>query len=377
MKILILDTSPIRRGAQVFAADLGVRWREMGNDVRKAYMYEGERNAKRVPLFSEDRVMPFSPHSFFEKFPTVQPGLLRQLRKMVNEFQPDVLLLNGSRTLKYGAFLKRSDKTDFVMISRIIDNPEYWNPKSIIKSYYKNWVIPALDGAVGVSEASLAAMKRHYGFTKPTGVIHRCFDERKFIDAPVKIAARKQLGLEEEDEIILFLGSFSAQKRPDRFLEIVHHLSKSRPRLKALMVGDGELFPGYQKQLEEHPSIRHFGYQIDVSPFLAAADILVLTSDTEGLPGVVLEAAYFGVPTVSALVGGIEECLQDGESGFLVYEDHINQFCEKIDHLFEYPEKRKLMGTRAKEIVSKKFVLQRASEQFIDFFTTVIKKSRQ
>ncbi|GGF46906.1 hypothetical protein GCM10011339_39320 [Echinicola rosea] len=349
----------------------------MGHDVRKVYLYEGDKKGKRVSLDEGDMVMPFSAHSFFEKFPTVQPGLLKRLREVVEEFQPDVLLLNGSRTLKYGAFLKRSGKTDLVMVSRIIDNPEYWNPKRITKAYYKNWVIPALDGAVGVSRASLAAMKRHYGFTKPSRVIHRCFDERKFMDAPRKVKARSQLGLDIKDEVILFLGSFSAQKRPDRFLEVVQLLSKSRPRLKALMVGDGALYPRYQKQLEESPYILHFGYQSDVSPFLSAADILVLTSDTEGLPGVVLEAAYFGVPAVSTLVGGIEECLHDEVSGYLVDEDHINQFCDKINHLFDFPEKQKLMGIRAKNIVSETFDLQKAAGHFIDFFTEVINDSRQ
>src|SRR5690606_29417744 len=57
------------------------------------------------------------------------------------------------------------------------------------------------------------------------------------------------------------------------------------------------------------------GYQQDVSPYLAAADILVLTSDTEGLPGVVLEAAHFSVPTVASEVGGIKECLINGKTG--------------------------------------------------------------
>ncbi|AGA78846.1 glycosyltransferase family 4 protein [Echinicola vietnamensis] len=373
MKILILDTSPVRRGAQVFAAELGIRWREMGHGVRKVYLYEGNKDDERVFLDKEDVVMPFSAHSFFEKFPTVQPGLLKSLGNLLQEYQPDVLLLNGSRTLKYGAFLKRSSKMDFVMVSRVIDNPAYWNSKRIIKSYYKKWVIPALDGAVGVSEASLLAMKGHYAFSKPTKVIHRSFEERKFMGAPSRRAARKMLNLEENDEVVLFLGSFSKQKRPDRFLEIVDHLSQRRPKLKALMVGNGELYPAYRKQLEANPFVFHFGYQSDVAPYLAAADLLLLTSDTEGLPGVVLEAAYFGVPTVGALVGGIQECVEDGESGYLIKGGVVHQFCVKVDFLLDHPEKRSSMGQRAKDIVKERFDLQKSADQFLEFFSVLTK----
>src|SRR5690606_992105 len=157
-----------------------------------------------------------------------------------------------------------------------------------------------------------------------------------------------KLGLKDSDELLLFLGNLTSQKRPDRFIQIIQELAKTRPNIRGLLVGDGGMRKELEYQVsgikyqekgnegvgirtkrqearrekqetssESHESIvRGFisfeGYQSDVSPFLAAADLLVLTSDTEGLPGVILEAAYFSVPAVATDVGGIRECLVDG-----------------------------------------------------------------
>jgi glycosyltransferase involved in cell wall biosynthesis len=230
-----------------------------------------------------------------------------------------------------------------------------------------------MDASIGVSQASLDSMIRHYNFQKPTIVIHRVFDPEKFSNAPNRSKARQELGLEEKDEVLLFLGNLTAQKRPDRFIEIVSQLTKSRPNLKALIVGDGDLGSSVKSQISNlEPQISLTGYQQDVSPYLAATDILVLTSDTEGLPGVVLEAAYFEVPTVATEVGGIKECLIDGETGYLIPDRSVSQFCEKINFLLDHPQDRKAKGAKAKTFTSQNFQMDKVAEQYLDFFRTLL-----
>ena len=65
------------------------------------------------------------------------------------------------------------------------------------------------------------------------------------------------------------------------------------------------------------------GAVADVVPHLEWADVLILTSTTEGLPGAVLEAAFAGVPTAAFDVGGVSEAVIDGSTGRLVNRGDI------------------------------------------------------
>lgn len=404
-RVLILDTSPIRRGAQVFGQELAAHLNNKEYKVKRIYLFHPT-ESQTVPIGAENTVLPFFENSLLEKFPSFQPGLLLKLKREIIDFDPQIILCNGSKTLKYGAWLSIFGFNGRArLIGRFIDDAVFWNKGGIKKWAYSNW-INRLDGMVAVSQSSLDSMIRHYNFTKPSRVIHRVFDPRKFENAPTRNEARKQLGLSENDEVLLFLGNLTAQKRPDRFLEIVKQLIETRPNLKALIVGDGPLrralenqVSGIQKkearvknqesritnpetgyQVDDSDKsnvlcvaswVSFKGYQQDVSTFLAAADILVLTSDTEGLPGVVLEAAHFGVPTVASEVGGIRECLIDGETGMLVPGRTVSQFCQKINFLLDHRQDLIAMGERAKSYTSQHFRMDQVVDQYLDFFRSI------
>lgn len=390
MKILFLDTSPARRGAQVFITEVADYLSRSGYETFRVYLYEIEKSVTKLPIRSQDLEMNFDSKNLLEKIPTIQPFLLKRLIEEFKKISPDIVLLNGSRTLKYGALAKQFLPKKIKWVSRIIDNAEFWNSGKFTHWYYKNLVIPQLDATVGVSQASLNSMIAHYDFKKPSQVIHRTFDRVKFENAFSREAAREDLGFGEKDEVLLFLGNLTTQKRPDRFISIIQKLTQTRPHLKALIVGDGVLRKGLESQvlsvkyLEERektsnnrnltPDILFTGYQKDVGPYLAAADLLILTSDTEGLPGVVLEAGFFRVPTVASEVGGIRECLIDRESGVLVPDRSVDVFVKEIDFLLSNSMLRKKMGIRANRLVSERFKMDEVAEKYVSFFSTLIKK---
>lgn len=422
MRILILDTSPLRRGAQVFGLELAEQLKTLGMEVSRVYLFQSNQN-EILPLSTRDEILPFDEKSVLEKIPSIQPRLLKRVKEKIKSFQPEVILCNGSKTLKYGAWLRLLNLAGQAkIIGRFIDDAEFWNPGGLKKWMYSFW-INRLDGIVGVSQHSLDSMIRHYHFKKPSTVIHRTFDSNKFASAPSRKDARQKLGLKEENEVLLFLGNLTAQKRPDRFLEIIAELSKTRPKIKALLVGDGPLRKELENQVAsiayqeprnkmQEPSfnvshtewkskfqhklansqklgdkvqdpdksrvlnlastVSFKSYQQDVSPYLAAADLLILTSDTEGLPGVVLEAAYFGVPTVATDVGGIKECLIDGETGFLIPDRSVEGFCGKINFLLDNLKFRIRMGQKARSFISQQFQMDQVANQYLDFFSSLI-----
>lgn len=407
MRILILDTSPMRRGAQVFAYDLAECLKTLGHDVSRVYLFLSKEKST-LPIGESDLALFFFENSLSEIFPSFQSRLLGMLAEKVDDFQPEVILCNGSRALKYGAWLKLIyGLGEIKLVGRFIDDAVFWNPGGFKKWVYSFW-INQFDAFVCVSKNSLESFKKHYDFKKPSSVIHRVVDPKKFVNAPSRAEARKSLDLNERGEVLLFLGNLTSQKRPDRFIEIVAKLSETRPYLKALIVGDGVMREELEKKVrstkykvsstknssdeadrisndENHPTpvanssdighrtscINFFGYQQDVSTYLAAADLLILTSDTEGLPGVVLEAAYFQVPTVATEVGGIRECLVDGQTGFLIPDRSVDSFSEKIKFLLDRPEKLIQMGQKAHNFVSEKFRMDLVVNQYLDFFSSL------
>jgi len=124
-------------------------------------------------------------------------------------------------------------------------------------------------------------------------------------------AARAQLGLSPDAQVVAFLGRLSAEKAPGVLLRAARNT-----RTTVLFAGDGPLRSALEREAAG-TSTRFLGFVPDVGPVLAAADVLALPSRTEGLPMAVLEAMAAGVPVVASTVGSLPEVLGEG-AGLLV-----------------------------------------------------------
>ena len=134
-----------------------------------------------------------------------------------------------------------------------------------------------------------------------------------------KASARVQLGLPVEGPIILFVGRLTAIKRPDRLIKAMELVLEHRPDAVLGVVGEGELLTTTERLAEPlGPAVRFLGWQPDIAALYAAADCVVLTSDSEGMPVTLIEAAFAGVPGVTTDVGSAGEVVLDGLTGLVV-----------------------------------------------------------
>ena len=369
-RVLFLDTRPIRRGAQVFVHELKQRFSAEGIPVKRIFLYEENKYDKLV-LHENDLVLPFWEDHFFEKIPTVHPLLVMRLAKEIMSFSPDIILCNGSRTLKYAAFIKKcypSIKSKWVY--RVIDSAVYWNRRSITQLYYRHFVIPAMDGAVGVSQKSLDEMITHYRFKKPSVSIPRAIDVNHFANYLPNDNDRENLGIRKDAFVLLFLGNFTNQKRPDRFVNIIHGLQAEFPNVHGLMVGDGPLRADVEDQaraLGIYDFITFTGYQSDVRPWISKSNFLLLTSDTEGMPGVVLEAAAMKIPTISGNVGGVAEFIENGKNGLIIEWMQDIKTLTSIIKMYNNSCQIKLLGENAFIKVEKNYFIDRIFEKYKEF----------
>lgn len=131
-------------------------------------------------------------------------------------------------------------------------------------------------------------------------------------------AARHALGLPADGLLVAWIGAIAPEKRLDLALDALDRLPDVRlPDVRLAVAGDGP----QRAALEQHPAAAraHFlGTLADPGPLYRAADALLLTSDSEGVPGVLIEAGLAGLPAVATDVGWVRSVVRDGVTGALV-----------------------------------------------------------
>jgi glycosyltransferase involved in cell wall biosynthesis len=94
----------------------------------------------------------------------------------------------------------------------------------------------------------------------------------------------------------------------------------------------------------------------------------VMSSYTEGLPVVVLEAGAAAVPTVATSVGGIPEVLDDAQSGYLVPAGDAAALARRVIALLDNDRQRQAMGQAARDRVRRDFSFNAMSQRYHDLF---------
>jgi glycosyltransferase involved in cell wall biosynthesis len=163
-------------------------------------------------------------------------------------------------------------------------------------------------------------------------------------------AARVALGIAPDTPVVGIVARQVVQKRIDVFLHSIDILRQFQPQLVAVVVGSGperESLERLTRQLGCAGVVRFTGERHDAQSLMPAFDVLCLSSDTEGAPNVLLEAAAWGLPVVSTAVGGVSEVVQDGVTGHLVAPAESTAMAARLHELLEAPDRRKAMGKAA------------------------------
>ena len=378
MNLLIVDNKPIRRGAQMFGQHFKEYLNSNGHECRRVFLYHPGEETSELPRDDKDALLQGNKNHPFELFPSVQPKLCRKLAAQINEFSPDVVLLNGGRAVKYGAAVKRwFYQGRAVFVVRIIDSVVYWNTSKIRQWYSRYVATPQMDGAVGVGDKALREYRGLYGFDGPGTAIPRAFNFSEFSEQQSKAEARESLEEDAAGRVVLFLGNITQQKRPDRFVRVFHDVQERVPDVRAWIVGDGMLRKKTEElvqQLGLTQKIRFFGYQKKVQPFITGSDLLYISSDTEGVPGIALESLYLERPVVTTKAGDVGMVVINGKTGYLCDPDAHTDQAEKITELLLDEDKAAEMGREGRQHVIRNFNLSDLAGKYLRFFEDVQQK---
>lgn len=148
-------------------------------------------------------------------------------------------------------------------------------------------------------------------------------------------ALRRELGIPPEAPLVAYVGKDSRVKNVPRAVEVVRRALGARPELRAVFAGGGldEEARGRLAPDLAPDRLRLLGPRRDVPSILAAADALLLTSDSEGCPNVVIEALGLGTPVVSADVGDVAAIVGTAGAGVVVPRGEIDAYAAALGRL--------------------------------------------
>jgi glycosyltransferase involved in cell wall biosynthesis len=203
----------------------------------------------------------------------------------------------------------------------------------------------------------------------PTGV-----DCEMFRPRPRAPEARRALGLPPGATILTKVAVLRRLKRHDVLLEAAS-LLKDRHGLYFVLVGEGS----QREPIEE--SIRSFGLQDrfklfghldDIRPVLACTDILVSSSDTEGVPQSAAQAMAMEVPVVHTKVGSVGELIEDGVTGLLVPPADPAALAAAIRKVLDFPDWARECARRGREHVVENHSRERMIERVLGVYKRLL-----
>lgn len=139
-------------------------------------------------------------------------------------------------------------------------------------------------------------------------------------------------------------------------------IARARPDVHFVLYGDGQLLEESREQARQLGLGAHVHFPGRVSDLyrrLPLMDLFVLSSRSEGLPNVLIEAQAAGVVPVTFDVGGCRETLDDGETGVLVREQTAEALAAAVLDLVDKPGRRSAMAEAGREMVRQRFAIER------------------
>lgn len=190
---------------------------------------------------------------------------------------------------------------------------------------------------------------------------------------------RKDLGLSNNEFVILSIGRLAPQKGLEFLIRAIPFLDKKLNNYKVLIVGDGPLrdyLKDLSKKLDVEDKIIFLGFKADIGDILNISDVVVLPSLWEGLSIALLEAMAAGKPIITTAIESNKEVIQHGYSGMLVPKKDPIALADAVYEIFKNREFSSKLGENAKRIYFQKYKEDLMLEKYVNLYIELIKEKK-
>jgi L-malate glycosyltransferase len=321
MKILHLIQKSQNRGAEIFTSQLSNHLLASGHQVKIVALFKGE-----SILHFDGEIFQLNASS---RYRFIDVRAWKKLAGFIKEFNPDIIQANAGDTLKYAVF----SKILFGWKAPIIFRNASEIGRYLNSQIHKNlnvFLFKHVKYVISVSEASEKDILNNFPFLS---------GQTEVIPVGLEILSKiENIKLKPENvQHIVHVGGFSFEKNHSGLLEIFQSVLKGKQNIHLHLIGDGPLRAKIEegvKNINLTKNITFYGFVNNPLSYIKAADVLVLPSIIEGLPGVLLEAMMCKTPVIAYNVGGISEIVNQ-QTGILIEKDDVKKFAKEVLRIME------------------------------------------
>jgi glycosyltransferase involved in cell wall biosynthesis len=303
------------------------------------------------------------------------PQVLRQLLRMHDEWRPDVVCAHGYKAGFFTLLLKLRRGCRIVGFSR------GWTSESLTIHLYSmldRLIIRFADIVVAVSKSQGRRLERAFVPIRKIRVVENAVTISQSAAEPeVGGDIRQELGLPADARLILAAGRLSPEKGYADLLRAMDALVLEFPQAHLLLAGSGPLEVELKAQaarLASCANLHFLGFRRDMRRLFLQSDVFALSSFSEGLPNVVLEAMALGLPVAATRVGGLPEIIDDGDTGLLVPPQRPGELTIAMARYLRNPEFARQIAANARGAVYERFSPERQTERLLSAYQEALSK---
>jgi len=298
---------------------------------------------------------------------------LMRLRKVLKTKTPDVINVHDRWSLPYVRAARwRAGGTPVVFSAHGL---MYGEPERAGLKF--RWAMRGVSAMTAVSEEVCDRHARFFGWDGRVDIIPNAVPDGRPPEV-TRQAVCRELGLPADTFVFLAVGNARPEKAFENLVDAAARLPRTPGARPFTVLIAGALAESlYCRDLvARHEAsglgnaVRFLGYRDDVPALLLAADAFVLSSRSEGLPMVVLEAMMAGLPVVATRVGGVPDAV--GDCGLLVEPERPEALAEAMQRLMDDPLLAADLGRRARERARREYSLDRMVDRYLEVYERVV-----
>ena len=254
-----------------------------------------------------------------------------------------------------------------IIISRRVDFPVSSNPLSRWK-YNHPSIRRIICVSKTISDITAPAIKD----VSKLAVVHSGIDLHKYDQHSGARKLISELGLNEKTKIVGNLSALADHKDYPTFIRTAARVIAIDPSVHFIIAGKGKEEKRIAKMINDlklHANVHMLGFREDIVEVMQSLDIFLITSVTEGLGTIVLEAFAAGVPVVATRAGGIPEMVEDGVTGLLAPIGDADALAAATMRILNDPELGKQLANNASQRVQE-FSYQATAEKTLMIYRT-------
>jgi glycosyltransferase involved in cell wall biosynthesis len=310
-------------------------------------------------------------HKIPRKWTKYDPSLYFRLNKICRQFNPDIIHTWGIMTTFYAIPIKLLQRVP--LIASIISDTNKRFKRISLKNFFFQTDLYFSDQILSNSEAGLYAYRINSSKAK---VIYNGLHPGRFDQPFDSMEIRKEIGITDKF-VVIMVASFTDYKDYNLFVNVAKGIAEIRNDTKFVAIGDGPQRILIQKRIEDEKinNVLLLGQQKKVEKFIAASDIGLMCTYSEGISNAIIEYMALGKPVICTdLYGGRKEIVIDGKTGYCI-DRNVEQTVSAINNLLNDETLRLLMGSIGRERINSNFSFDKFGNEFVTVYHNAMTKN--